>query len=151
MRHRFLAAAILAIALAILAPSCSRDSNTVGALQVQPYVHADGSMGLSLYMITSAKYDETLQMVVTSPDGHLSWGFNATFTNHSGTIYAGTSDIRMPGGSVLPKGTWKVDVLFRDGTTITKEFDVSYEDSYVVPENLEEGVFDSSSNLTFIP
>ena len=34
MRHRFLAAAILAIALAILAPSCSRDSNTVGALQV---------------------------------------------------------------------------------------------------------------------
>lgn len=151
MRHRFLAAAILVIALVLLTPSCSRDSNTVSGLQVQPYVLGDGSMGLSLFMITSARSDETLQMVVTSPDGHLSWGFNAEFTNHAGTVYAGSADIRMPKGSALPKGTWKVDVLFRDGTTITRDFVVSYEDSYVIPDIIEEAVFDSSSNLTFIP
>ena len=151
MRHRFILAAIFVIALAILAPSCSRDSNTVSGLQVQPYVRSDGSMGLSLYMITSADSDETLQMVVTSPDGKLSWSFNARFTNYAGTIYAGTPDIRMPSGTSLPKGTWKVDVLFRDGTTITREFPVDYEDSYVFPENLTEAVFDSSSNITFLP
>ena len=150
MRYRFLSCTILVIAL-IMAPSCSRDSNSVSGLQVQPYVSGDGSMGLSLYMMTSAKSDETLQMVVTSPDGHLSWSFNASFTNYAGTVYAGSPDIRMPKGSALPKGTWKVDVLFRDGTTITKDFIVNYEDSYVVPVDIEEAVYDSSSNLTFLP
>ena len=151
MRHRFLPAAILVIALVILAPSCSRDSNTVNGLQVQPYVRSDGSMGLSLYMITSARSDETLQMVVTSPDGKLSWSFNAVFSNFAGTVYTGSPDIRMPTGTSLPKGTWKVDVLFHDGTTITREFSVDYEDSYVIPENLKEAEFDSSSNITFLP
>jgi len=28
---------------------------------------------------------------------------------------------------------------------------VDYEDAYVVPENLEEAVYDSSSNITFLP
>lgn len=151
MRHRFLPAAILAIVLVILAASCSRDSNTVSGLQVQPYVRSDGSMGLSLYMMTSAKSGETLQMVVTSPDGNLSWSFNASFSTFSGTVYAGSPDIRMPSGTALPKGTWKVDVLFRDGTTLTEEFSVGYEDSYVIPEDLEDPVYDSSSNLTFLP
>ena len=151
MRHRFLPAAILVIALAILAPSCSRDGNTVSGLQVQPYVRGDGSMGLSLYMMTSAKSDETLQMAVTSPDGKLSWSFNAVFTSYAGTVYAGSSDIRMPEGCVLPEGTWKVDVLFRDGTTITRDFEVGYDDSYVVPEDLAEAVYDPASNLTFLP
>jgi len=152
MRHRHIAAAILITALVILAPSCSRDSNTVSGLQVQPYVRiSDGDMGLSLYMMTSTDSDDTLQMVVTSPDGRLTWTFSARYTNFAGTVYAGNPDIRMPAGASLPKGTWKVDVLFRDGTTITKDFAVDYEDAYVVPENLEEAVYDSSSNITFLP
>ncbi len=151
MRHRFLPAAILVIAFAILAPSCSRDKNTVSGLQVQPYVRANGSMGLSLYMMTSAKSDETLQMSVTSPDGKLTWSFNAVLTSYDGTVYAGSPDIRMPEGCALPKGTWKVDVLFRDGTTITREFEVGYDDSYEIPEDLDEAVYDEESNLTFLP
>lgn len=151
MRRRFLPAAILAIALAVLVPSCSRDSNTVSGLQVQPYVRSNGSMGLSLYMMTSAKSDETLQMSVTSPDGRLSWSFNADFKSYAGTVYAGSADIRMPNGNALPEGTWKVDVLFRDGTTVTREFEVGYDDSYVIPKDLAEAVYDSASNLTFLP
>lgn len=143
---------VILIVLCLFFPtSCSRDKNTVWDIQAQPYVRTDGSMGLSLYMISSSEEDETVQMVVEDPSGNLSWSFNARQAKSGTTTYIGSPDIRMPAGSVLPQGTWSVDILFKDGTTVTEEFDVSYDDSYEIPEDLTEVVFDSGSNLTFIP
>ena len=147
MRHRL----IVFLILLLILTSCSGDSESVSGIYAQPYVRSDGTMGLSLYMITSAEKDENVQMVVTGPDGNLSWRFNALESKFDGKTYRGSSDMIMPQGSRLPKGTWAVDVLFKDGTTITKSFDVSYKDSFVIPDSLSEAFFDSESNLTFLP
>ena len=148
MRHRLF---VFLIFLLLILTACSRDSDSVSDLHAQPYFRSDGTMGLSLYMITSAEKDENVQMVVTGPDGNLSWRFNALESKFDGKTYRGSSDMIMPQGSRLPEGTWSVDVLFKDGTTITKSFDVSYEDSFNVPDSLSEALFDSESNLTFLP
>ena len=68
-----------------------------------------------------------------------------------GKTYRGSSDISMPRGIMLPQGTWSVDVMFRDGTTITKSFEVSYDDDFDIPDTDSGPVFDSGSNLTFLP
>lgn len=151
MRRRLASIVIICILFAVLAASCSRDSNSVWDIQAQPYVRSDGSMGLSLHMISSSKDEENVQMVVTDPSGHLTWSFNAVSAKLGNNRYIGSPDISMPAGSALPKGTWNVDVLFKDGTTVIRQFDVFYEDAYVIPEDLKEAVFDSASNLTFIP
>ena len=148
MRHRLL---VFLILLLFVLTACYRDSDSVSDLHAQPYARSDGTMGLSLYMITSATKDENVQMVVTNPDGNLSWRFNAAESKFDGKTYRGSSDIIMPKGSMLPQGTWSVDVLFKDGTTITRSFDVSYDDSFTVPDSLSEAFFDSGSNLTFLP
>ena len=148
MRHRLL---VFLILLLFVLTACYRDSDSVSDLHAQPYARSDGTMGLSLYMITSATKDENVQMVVTNPDRNLSWRFNAAESKFDGKTYRGSSDIIMPKGSMLPQGTWSVDVLFKDGTTITRSFDVSYDDSFTVPDSLSEAFFDSGSNLTFLP
>ena len=148
MRHRLL---VFLILLLFVLTACYRDSDSVSDLHAQPYARSDGTMGLSLYMITSATKDENVQMVVTNPDENLSWRFNAAESKFDGKTYRGSSDIIMPKGSMLPQGTWSVDVLFKDGTTITRSFDVSYDDSFTVPDSLSEAFFDSGSNLTFLP
>ena len=142
---------IILILCVIFTASCTKDSKSVWDIQAQPYVRSDGTMGLSLYMISSSEADETVQMVVEDPSGHLSWSFNAVPARFGSTIYIGSPDIRMPAGSYLPKGKWSVDVLYRDGTTVTREFDVSYEDSFEIPGDLGEAVFDPETNLTFVP
>ena len=147
MRHRF--CLILAIVFIVLC-SCSSSDDSVSGLHAQPYVRSDGSMGLSLYMITSAGKDETVQMVVTDPEGNLSWRLNASEEKFDGKTYHGSSDILMPRLSMLPQGTWSVDVLFKDGTTITKSFEVNYDSSFEIPEDYSDAFFDSSSNLTFL-
>jgi len=151
MRRSITVLVITAVLCLMLEVSCSRDKYSVWDIQAQPYVRSDGSMGLSLYMVSSSKTDETVQMVVNDPTGHLTWSFNSASARSGNTTYIGSSDIRMPAGSVLPKGTWSVDVLYKDGTTVSKQFDVSYEDSFMIPEILDEAVFDSAVNLTFIP
>ena len=151
MRRSSTVIVIILILCVIFTASCSKDSKSVWDIQAQPYVRSDGTMGLCLYMVSSSEADETVQMVVEDPSGHLSWSFNAVPARFGSTIYIGSPDIRMPAGFRLPKGTWSVDVLFRDGTTVTRQFEVSYEDSFVIPEDLEKAVFDSESNLTFVP
>ena len=151
MRHRLVLSFILILTLLLALASCSSGDDSVSGIHAQPYVRSDGTMGLSLYMITSAAKDETVQMVVTAPDGNLSWRFNAAESKFDGKTYRGSSDISMPRGTMLPQGDWSVDVLFKDGTTITKSFDVSYDDSFDVPDYDYEAFFDSDSNLTFLP
>ena len=147
MRHRL----VVFLILLLILTSCSGDNDSVSGLQVQPYVRPDGTMGLSIYMMTSAAKDETMQMVVTDPEGNLSWSFNAEESKFDGKTYRGSSDISMPRGIMLPQGTWSVDVMFRDGTTITKSFEVSYDDDFDIPDTDSGPVFDSGSNLTFLP
>ena len=146
MRHRL----IVFLILLLILTSCTGDSESVSGIYAQPYVRSDGTMGLSLYMITSAAKDETVQMIVSDPSGNLSWRFNAAESKFDGKTYRGSSDMIMPNGSMLPQGTWSVDVLFKNGTTITKSFDVSYDDSFDVPD-ISEAYFDSETNLTFLP
>ena len=151
MQRRFTALVIILILCVLLTASCTKDRKSVWDIQAQPYVRSDGTMGLSLYMVSSSEAGESVQMVVKDPSGHLTWSFNAVSARSGNTTYIGSPNIRMPAGSDLPQGTWSVDVLYRDGTTVTKEFSVSYEDSFEIPGDLVEAVFDSETNLTFVP
>ena len=148
---------ILAISLVI---SCSKAEFSASNLQAQPYVRPDGKMGLSLYVIPSSgskkKTDLTVQMVVTSPDGNLSWSFEAAKVEYDKLTYYGSSDISMPDGRALPKGKWTVDVINSDGSTVTLDFDISYTDASMALENysilgLDGPWFDEKSNLTVLP
>ena len=159
IRATFLALVLIILAI-FLVTSCSKAEFSASNLQAQPYVRLDGKMGLSLYAIPSSgskkKTDLTVQMVVTSPDGNLSWSFEAAKVTYDKLTYYGSSDISMPDGIPLPKGKWSVDVINSDGSTVTLAFDVSYTDASMALENysilgLDGPWFDEKSNLTVIP
>ena len=153
-------AIFLALILIILAISCTKAEFSASNLQAQPYVRTDGTMGLSLYVIPSSsvkkKGDLSIQMVVTSPDGNLSWSFDAAKVEYDKLSYYGSSDISMPDSKPLPKGKWSVDVINSDGSTVTLTFDILYTDAAMALEDYQilgsEGPwFDEKSNLTVIP
>lgn len=159
IRATFFALVLIILAISLV-PSCSKAEFSASNLQAQPYVRRDGKMGLSLYAIPSSgskkKTDLTVQMVVTSPDGNLSWSFEAAKVEYDKLTYYGRSDISMPDGMPLPKGKWSVDVINSDGSTVTLAFDVSYTDASMALENysilgLDGPWFDEKSNLTVIP
>ena len=159
IRATFLALVLIILAISLV-PSCSKAEFSASNLQAQPYVRLDGKMGLSLYAILSSgskkKTDLTVQMVATSPDGNLSWSFEAAKVTYDKLTYYGSSDISMPDGMPLPKGKWSVDVINSDGSTVTLAFDVSYTDASMALENysilgLDGPWFDEKSNLTVIP
>ncbi len=155
MRNKVLAILVAAVLL-FSAASCSKDDFSVSNLQAQPYIKENGQMGLSLYVKTDAKSPETMQMLVKDPSGNLSWSFTVSEVDYEKETYYGSSDIAMPTGAVLPIGTWTLDLYFKDGSTRSMSFDVSYSDEGGAIErfqtqNTEEAWFDSDSNLTVLP
>lgn len=156
-RSRALVLALVLVAL--VSVSCSRDGLDVADLQVQGYVKTDSTMGLSVFAAaaSSSKKDKNVpvQMVVRSPDGNLSWSFDAAKITFEGLSYYGSADITMPAGTALPKGQWSVEMIGKDGSTVNREFDVSYTDasealSDFADSGQETPWFDEKSNLTVI-
>ncbi len=154
MRTRILS--ILFVLLVLMTASCSKDDFSVSNVQAQPYVrHEDGSMGLSLYVMTEAKEPSSMQFLVKDPSGNLSWNFNVSEVNLDDVKYYGSADISMPKGVSLPSGRWSLDVLYKDGSTAELDFDVSYTDVEGAKERYSSNGsgkvwFDSESNLTVI-
>ena len=158
MRSRLLHWTVLVLCVLALLVSCSKDEFTVGELQVQPYVHLDGTMGLSLYATADIVKDPaSVQMVVKDPSGNLSWSMTSSRATFNKVDYYGSSDISMPSGVGLPVGQWSVDFLYKDGSTVSRSFEVSYTDVQGALERNLSAVssgssrFDSQSNLTVIP
>ncbi len=155
MRTKALAI-VLAFIVLLMAVSCSKDDVSVSNIQAQPYIRQNGQMGLSLYVMADAKDPEAMQMTVRDPSSNLSWSFNARLGEYDGSDYYGSSDISMPTGAMLPKGTWSLEIHFKDGATRIMTFEVSYSDEKGAIErfNAEKGIdpwFDSASNLTVLP
>ena len=156
---RVKALALVLILVALLCVSCSKNEMEVSDLKVQAYVRADSTMGLSVFAVmkSASKNEENVpvQMVVRSPDGNLSWTFDAVKTTFDNRSYYGSPDISMPKGLGLPKGQWSVEMIGRDGSTVERTFDVSYTDAAEALQNFTEAGkgapwFDEKSNLTVI-
>ncbi|MBQ7508312.1 MAG: hypothetical protein IJT52_03185 [Spirochaetales bacterium] len=154
MRIRILSA--LFVLLCILCVSCSRAEHGADGILAQPYVLADGRMGLSVFFLSDGTDDNSVQMRLTSPSGTLVWNLAASVVDYDGTPYRGSSSAMMPeGGPELEKGDWKLDVIFKDGTVLDRTFSVSYGDVAkalsAYAEGAEEGAFfDENENLTVI-
>ena len=152
MKHKVL---LFLILLAFLV-SCSKADFTVSSVQTQPYVCHDGRMGLSVYIIASQSDEGSVQFSIKDPSGKLSWSLGASKMVLDGMTYIGSSDICMPLGSPLPEGMWSLDVMYKDGTTVNRTFEVDYGDVNLAMERyLEEGTssawYDSAENLTVLP
>jgi len=71
-----------------------------------------------------------------------------------GTKYYGSSDITMPLGSNLPTGLWSIDLIYKDGRTVSESFTVDYKNVETTLEkyySASEVTYDAESNLTIIP
>lgn len=152
MKHRIL----LVLILLVILVSCSKEDFTVSSVKTQSYVCHDGRMGLSVYIIASQNDEGSVQFSIKDPSGTLSWSLTASKTVLDGMTYLGSSDACMPLGSPLPEGTWSLDVMYKDGTTVTRTFEVDYGDVNLAMERyLEEGTssawYDSAENLTVLP
>lgn len=161
----------------LLLASCHKGEFSVSQTIVQPFVElaaypepeldddsnfasissddstAPWAMGLSLYVFASVPSNDGLQMVVTSPGGSLSWSFVPSATVYEGSTYYGSSNIMMPDHVLLPKGTWSLGLLYKDGRTIDVSFEVSYTNVSDAIERSSGEVlpfFDTTSNLTVI-
>ena len=113
-------------------------------------------MGLSVYIIASQNDESSVQFSIKDPSGTLSWSLTAAKSVLDGTTYVGSSDVCMPLGSPLPEGTWSLEVMYKDGTTVNRTFEVDYGDVNLAMERyLEEGTssawYDSAENLTVLP
>ena len=152
MKHKVL----LFLVILLVFVSCSKEDFTVSSVQTQSYVCHDGRMGLSVYIIASQSDEGSVQFSIKDPSGTLSWSLTASKTVLDGMTYLGSSDVCMPLGSPLPEGTWSLDVMYKDGTTVNRTFEVDYGDVYAAMEHFEaEGTssawYDSAENLTVLP
>ena len=152
MKHRIL----LVLILLVILVSCSKEDFTVSSVKTQSYVCHDGRMGLSVYINASQNDEGSVQFSIKDPSGTLSWSLTASKMVLDGTTYVGSSDVCMPLGSLLPEGTWSLDVMYKDGTTVNRTFEVDYGDVNLAMERyLEEGtssaLYDSAENLTVLP
>lgn len=139
------------ILLSLTLFSCHRADLTINQTLVQPYIVADGEMGLAVYLRTSIENPENSSLYVKDPSGDWSWSLPLNELEYDGLKYYGTSDIAMPKGSLLPQGTWNVDLIYKDGRTVSKQIEVSYKDADTVLEKYKGStgtVFDAGSNLT---
>ncbi len=147
---------LLLAALLILLVSCSKADFSVDSVQAQPYVCMDGRMGLSLYVTTSEGEEGSVQFSLRAPGGNLSWSLAANKVELDGWTYLGSSDICMPTGSMLPIGIWSLDVMYKDGSTVRKTFEVDYGDVQSAKEHFlsvdtDQAWYDSDENLTVLP
>ena len=152
MRSRILL--VLALLLALV--SCSKAEFSVSSVLAQPYVLTDGRMGLSVYVLASDDEEGSVQFSLKDPSGNLSWSFGARKLNMDGADYLGSSDIGMPEGTLLPEGKWTLDVMYKDGSKVTKTFEVDYGSTEAAiaryrEEETDGPWYDSDENLTVLP
>lgn len=156
MVRRGLSVLIALVILCLLVPSCSKEEHGAEGLVVQPYVFTDGRMGLSVFFLEDGSGDSSVQLRLTSPDGNLVWNLTAQKQVFDGVSYLGSSDAVMPEGSEgLGKGTWRLEVIFKDGTVLERTFSVSYGDAAkAIASYIEAGgtdaVYDVDENLTVL-
>lgn len=154
MRSRFFLALVILIVLLV---SCSKAEFTVSSLQAQPYVCQDGRMGMSVYVVASDKDENSVQFFLRDPEGNLSWSFGASKVSYDELDYLGSSDITMPFGVSLPEGTWELEILYKDGTRISKSFVIDYGDAALSLQRYRESGredhpwYDSAENVTVLP
>ena len=145
----------LILALLCLLTSCYKGTFSVSSVVAQPYVKASTkTMGLSVYITGSVPSVDGLTMVVSSPDGSLSWTTPAKEAIVDNVTYYGSSSLSMPSSASLPTGLWTLNLYYKDGRTLTETFEISYRDlSGALERNstLNEAVFDEVSNLTVLP
>ena len=146
----------LALALLILLVSCSKAEFTVSSIQAQPYVCQDGRMGLSVYVLASDDDENSVQFTLKDPSGNLSWTYGARRLEVDGADYLGSSDIGMPLGTALPEGQWSLDILYKDGSKVSRTFEVDYGDVekalvHFAEADTDEAWYDSAENLTVLP
>ena len=151
---KFTFRALFFILFVILIVSCRREEVSINQLYVQPYVRKDTSMGLSVYIMTNIEDEGSLKFQITDPTGDLVWQFEPERIINSGVTYLGSSRVQMPTGSLLSQGEWKFLLMYKDGRSIERKFNVFYKD---LDEFLEKtsstktAFFSSSSNLTYLP
>ena len=153
MRSRWALALVL---LVLLLVSCSKTEFAVGSLYVQPYVCRDGRMGMSVYVVASGYDENSVQFYLRDPEGNLSWSFGACKAELDGLDYLGNSDICMPYGSHLPEGMWTLDIMYKDGSKVSRDFVINYGDAeaalqHYMDAGTEEAWYDSAENLTVLP
>ena len=143
------------LALLCLLTSCYKGDFSISSVVAQPYVKASTkTLGLSVYITGSIPSEEGLTMVVTSPDGTLSWTITAKQAIVDNITYYGSSSLSMPSSASLPTGVWTLKLYYKDGRTLSETFEVSYRDLAGALERntgLTEAVFDEASNLTVLP
>ena len=146
----------LALVLLLVLVSCSKAEFTVSTVRTQPYVCLDGRMGLSVYVIASQSEEGSVQFSLTDPSGNLNWSFGASKLSLDGVDYLGSSDISMPALSTLPEGEWSLDVLYKDGSKVSRTFEIDYGDAEAAIVHYREADadgawYDSAENLTVLP
>ena len=146
----------LILALLLILVSCSKAEFSVSSTLAQPYVLTDGRMGLSVYVLASESDESSVQFSLRDPSGNLSWSFGAKKLELDGAVYLGSSDIGMPEGTLLPEGEWTLDVMYKDGSKVTRTFDVDYGNVQASlaryrEEDADGAWYDSDENLTVMP
>ena len=146
----------LVLALLLILVSCSKAEFSVSSTLAQPYVLTDGRMGLSVYVLASESDESSVQFSLRDPSGNLSWSFGAKKLELDGAVYLGSSDIGMPEGTLLPEGEWTLDVMYKDGSKVTRTFDVDYGNVQASlaryrEEDADGAWYDSDENLTVMP
>ncbi len=146
----------LALVLLLVLVSCSKAEFTVSTVRTQPYVCLDGRMGLSVYVIASESDASSVQFSLTDPSGNLNWSFGASRLSLDGVDYLGSSDISMPASSPLPEGIWSLDVLYKDGSKVSRTFEIDYGSTGAALAHYRDADpdgawYDSDENLTVIP
>lgn len=144
--------ALAALCLLVLVSSCHKENFTVNELQVQGYVTTGRQMGLSVFIQTGVSSPDSIQMIISSPDG-LVWQLPVSKVLYDGVPYYGSSALRMPDDIALSQGEWKMELHYKDGSSVVENFTVSYGSIDWALEKARQSscpFYDPESNLTVL-
>lgn len=128
---------LVLLILCLIFVSCSRTDADIKKVLAYPYEHGERT-GLSVWLTASVPSEEGLKIVLTSPDGALSWTTAAEKDKFDSLTYYGCADFAMPANTELPSGMWKVELICRDGQVSESSFFIDYKKPSNSPTDFSE-------------
>lgn len=122
---------LILILILLLFPllSCRREELSIRDYEISSFKGETGESFLSVYLLADLPDIQRTKMTITDPSKDLVWSFEPEKKQIDGIYYIGSDRIAMPKGFKMPSGEWTVELIYKDGRTVSRVFKVKSDTS----------------------
>lgn len=102
--------------------SCRREELSIRNCEVKTVEDEDGVTYLEVLLSADIPDISHTKMTVKDPSGDLLWSVKPEKITFDGMTYTGNLNIAIPKGFAVPSGQWSVELVYKDGRTVSRTF-----------------------------